>query len=336
MAARALPDDLPPDGELLAHFAACDTDPIDLAAELNIRLDLLLDWLAAPETTKRLNALLSARAVNRQQQQQALQDESLAELVDLQKLAKKSDADDAHIERRRLATTILRFTARSGGPLRLFGAMAPAANARAGASGGLSLSRFPAHYQTRSRHIRTVPILHEAPAILSPPDKPDPALSPAAVTTKLLHRLQDSDNPMPGDGLRTLFNHFTQDQRDEVDADTAEDFARTDLDAFHKLLGHHSAILHRTLLPPDLDKETRPLSATQRADLIDLDGQRWQLTLEFTRESPEAPWLIDELHLDVPPPPDPAPCPCPDCVEAPHPPQPPSPPPPPQPDDKPG
>lgn len=304
-AARPLPPgcDLPTDSFLLARVSACDTDPITLSEELGIRLELLIDWMTAPETVKRLNAMIEYREMIAQQKQKAL---AARVLESFEKLYERAQKNDDPIEQRRTGIAILRYT-RSGDRRTRFGLIAGATRSRAGGAltqssehGALTLSRFPMQYRTRSRIIRTVPVLHEPPAILPPPEQPDPAQSPAATTFKVLHRLQDSDNPCEGDGLRTLYNHFTDRFRTELGVDSAEDFARTDLDAYHALLAHHSAILHPTLFCRPAYEGAPVLGATQHADLIDLDGNLWTLTLSFCRRGSREPWLIDDLQLDPP------------------------------------
>lgn len=311
------PEELPSDSVLLSRFAELEADAESLAAEFNIRLDLLLDWLRAPETVRRLNALLEHRALIEQARRDIKRNAMLASIEQLHDRA-RSEGD--HVEQRRAATVYLRFSRAADRPRRFGAAIGVAASAGPrseiiSSGDALTLSRFPLSYRTRSRTIRTTPILHEPPVILPEPDQPDPAASCQQATLTLLHRLQDSDNPNNGDGLRTLFNHFTPAMCERVEACTPDEFACTSLDAYHALLGHHSAILLPLETPgapapapadaaPDSPRSSPPLAAVQRVDLTDIDGYRWNLALSFTRESAAHPWLVDQLILDKPPPPD--------------------------------
>lgn len=289
---------LPSDSVLLARFAALDADPEAVAAELNIRLDLLLDWLRAPETIRRLNILLEHRALIAQ----AREDLKRSAMLDsIQQLHDRARSEGDHIEQRRAATVYLRFSHADRRPRRLTAPTGAPAGAQAIDNGVvLSLSRFPASYRTRSRAIRTTPVLHEPPAILPGPDHPDPAESPEQAMLKLLHRLQDSDNPSNGDGLRTLFNYFTQAMRDKVEARTADQFACTDLPGYHCLLGHNSAVLCPTMYPEGTADPAEALQATQQAHIVDLDGFRHRIVIRFTRADVAAPWLIDGFRLEDP------------------------------------
>lgn len=310
------------DSYLLARVADCDTDPIDLAAELGIRLELLIDWMSAPLTIKRLNTIVNARQMIEQRQEQA---ESSRMLDSLSMLHDRAAKAKDHVEQRRAAIAYLRFANRPQSRRGHFGCTVGAAGGGGGgggertsgaahtggasaASGALSLSRFPERYRTRSRFVRTVPILHEPPAILRPPTTPNPTNTPGQTTIVLLQRLQDSDNPNTGDGLRTLFNHFTPEWRKKVGAATADDFACTEFPAYHALLGHSAAVLQPTVYHPAACADGPVLRATVYVNFVDIDARMQFLTLSFRRTSPTAAWLIDDLQVTsgVEPPPPPA------------------------------
>ncbi len=311
---------LPPDLEslLLLDAAAGILDAPQIAAKHDLSLGLYLDWYASPTTATRLTALIASRDHVRLTKYQVFQDEAAATLRELHTNA----ADNADpVERRRSATALLRFTtgiiSGRASPARLFASMGLRGHSSASSArdaNGLSLSRFPSHFRARSRKVREVPILHEPPAILPPPYFPHKDASPSEATIELLHRLQCNDNPRAGDGLRNLFNYFSPKWREAVEAKTADDFACTRFSAYHSLIAHHSAVLHPTQFPTPASSESNgnttaepPLRATQRFDLIDLDGDRFTGEFHFTRASPSAPWLIDSLDIEDTPDPEPVP-----------------------------
>ena len=307
---------------LISAIAAGTDDPEVLAERHGIDLPLFLDWLRAPATTERINILLSARHIARENRVRARLDRAMDTLEELHI---KADENADPVERRRSAATVARFSSgswRNSAP-QLTAGTAPASSRTARDANGLSLSRFPSHFRARSRTVREVPILHEPPAILPPPYFPHKDASPSEATIELLHRLQCNDNPRAGDGLRTLFNFFSPKWRENVEAKTADDFACTRFSAYHSLIAHHSAVLHPTQFPapapptpptpPTASANTPPLRATQSFDLIDLDGDRFTGAFHFTRASPSAPWLIDSLDIEDTPDskPEPAPEPSP-------------------------
>jgi len=301
------------DSLLLSAVAAGTHDAEQIAARFNIRLDLFLDWLSAPQTVARLNALSAARANVRLQKQQAMHDAALATLEELHTSAAQNNDP---VERRRAATAIVRFCSAgmSGGGGgarsdrgRLWGsgggaAVSSATGDPASLRAGISLSRFPRHYRSRSRTIRTAPILHEPPVILPPPIEPGRSASPVQITTILLLRLQDSDNPAPGDGLRSLYHAFTDSWRESVGARSADEFACTFYEAYHLLIAHHSAVQLSTTYPPLPEGAlpgTPPTTASQLFQFIDLDGLLRTCIFRFLRASAAHPWLIDDVVFPI-------------------------------------
>jgi len=291
------------DSILLIEAAAGILDAPQIAAKHNIELKLFLDWYSAPQTLTRITAILISREHIRQRKYEVLQDEATETLRDLHC---KAGLNNDPVERRRSASALLRFTttvpAARSSPSRLFAAMGTGAHAHASSSrarggAGLSLSRIPGHYRTRSRTVRTAPILHEAPAILGPPTEPQVDADPQMITCMLLARLQDPDNPCDGDGLRTLYNFFTPAWQRAVGAKSADDFACTECSNYHTLLAHSSAVLRPTEFPPPHAPRGSPiLRVVQPFEFRGIDGETDFAEFHFIRESASHPWLIDNIE----------------------------------------
>ncbi len=289
------------DSLLLLDAAAGILDAVEVAAKHNIALKLYLDWYSAPQTLARISAILISREHIRQRKYEVLQDEATETLRDLHC---KAGLNNDPVERRRSASALLRFTttvpAARSSPSRLFAAMgtgAHASSSRARGGAGLSLSRIPGHYRTRSRTVRTAPILHEAPAILGPPTEPQVDADPQMITCMLLARLQDPDNPCDGDGLRTLYNFFTPAWQRAVEAKSADEFACTECSNYHTLLAHSSAVLRPTEFPPPHAPRGSPiLRVVQPFEFRGIDGETDFAEFHFIRESASHPWLIDNIE----------------------------------------
>lgn len=324
-----------PTSELLLAVAACDADPQAIAARFNLSLETYLDWLSDPETARRLAAFIAQGEAVRIRRLEARHESALETLHELHRTA-EHNADP--IERRRAATAVARFAifslARSSSISRLFRGLAAAPPAAPAGPAGPAISRphsafahagdapasaddpapeaqqrFRAHApRSANRIIR--PRLIAQLAAPAPIPRPDPAHSPAQATARLLHLLQNCDEPRRGDGLRALFNHFTPIWQGHVEAASANDFARAPIDAYRTLIHHRSAVLHPTRFeePPPWVRDG-PIRALQTFEFIDIDGRAWAAGLTFARTAaiPNAPWLIDRVQIvpaSAQPPPD--------------------------------
>jgi len=278
------------DEDALLSAIARAAEPIDdLARRFNIRLTLLLDWLADPRTRARLDALLAAHDLALHNQLQSARRLALSALTTL-----LSESDDP-VERRRAATAILRTTARprSASPAH---ALHPAHTPH-GITGD-SLHQL----RSQARRPHSAALFSAPVAILGDPGVPLPALTPQQATITILERLQDADNPATGDGLRTLYNFLSPRWLDLLCVRSAEQFVRTPVPGYLQFIAHGSAVLHSTVFPEPYfnpwTHETSPiLTATQHFTFTSARGVPFIAAFSFARASVSEPWLIDHIAL---------------------------------------